>query len=626
MAQRKGDPRRRAVRSLFVCALLALLFTSACDRLPVSLKLPVLVTVTPLEALPVAPPTQASAETQVPAPMPTPLPPPPATPPPIGLYVAPHVLTAYGEAVARAIAEVQEIQVGSASLPVLYVPDEKDANVHLILESLGDAMAARVYSNERSLYSLAERFYALVAPFQTVRDDVSLGELQARWIGESEAPLYVTADAASELQAALNLFGAEVIGPDEMLTRLEAEPDALGILPFEQLNPRYKVMTVDGASVLSNQLDPSDYPLAVALVLVGSEGPNLGGAFAPYFQDMSNRNPAKMTNLIMTGVTAMTRGTAKRMEEHGVLYPAQVISDVLRAADITHVNNEVPFIEGCQVNLTPDNLIFCSDYDYWEALEAIGTDIVGLSGNHVNDHGIEGAAETLAFYRDRGINIFGGGDNLEQACAPLILEDHGNRLAFVATIAWGPEEAWATETTPGNCHFYDERDRLKTLVAELRDKVDLVFLELQYLETYNPFPTGQQVDEFREVREAGAHVVTGVQSHVPQAWEPYGETDPGGRGVIIYGLGNFFFDQMWSWETRTGLIARHTIYDGRLLNSEILTTVLEDYAQPRWATAEERREILRRIFDAAPERPVAVEPLPVEDEGPASGETKTTDK
>jgi hypothetical protein len=31
--------------------------------------------------------------------------------------------------------------------------------------------------------------------------------------------------------------------------------------------------------------------------------------------------------------------------------------------------------------------------------------------------------------------------------------------------------------------------------------------------------------------------------------------------------------------------------------------VLEDYAQPRWASAKERAEILNRIFDAAPKRP-----------------------
>jgi len=60
---------------------------------------------------------------------------------------------------------------------------------------------------------------------------------------------------------------------------------------------------------------------------------------------------------------------------------------------------------------------------------------------------------------------------------------------------------------------------------------------------------------------------------------------------------------MWSWQTRTELIARHTIYRGRVISTEILTAVLEDYAQPRWATETERAALLRSIFAAAPARP-----------------------
>jgi poly-gamma-glutamate synthesis protein (capsule biosynthesis protein) len=72
--------------------------------------------------------------------------------------------------------------------------------------------------------------------------------------------------------------------------------------------------------------------------------------------------------------------------------------------------------------------------------------------------------------------------------------------------------------------------------------------------------------------------------------------------MISYGLGNLFFDQMWSYQTRTELAARHTIYQGRVLSTEILTMVLEDYAQPRWTTAEERADLLQSIFAGAPAR------------------------
>jgi poly-gamma-glutamate synthesis protein (capsule biosynthesis protein) len=248
-------------------------------------------------------------------------------------------------------------------------------------------------------------------------------------------------------------------------------------------------------------------------------------------------------------------------------------------------------------------LILCSHTNYWATLEAVGTDIVGLSGNHVNDFGRDGARRSLTWYRDNEIPIYGSGMNIEEACAPLIWQHNGNTFAFIAALAFEPQLAWATEDQPGACYYYNNKQLLFDKIVELRPQVDIIAVELQYLETYNPFPTGQQVIEFRELRDMGVDIVTGVQSHVPQAMEPYAPTEDRNASIIVYGLGNLFFDQMWSWETRTELMARHTIYDGRLLSTEILTAVLEDYAQPRWTTPQERADLLRRIFDAAPARP-----------------------
>jgi poly-gamma-glutamate synthesis protein (capsule biosynthesis protein) len=372
------------------------------------------------------------------------------------------------------------------------------------------------------------------------------------------------------------------------------------LLPFDEIDPRFKVLTVDGVTPLDNRFDPATYPL-ISMLQIRGEGmalliPHLSGTITP----TTNRNASALTTLIMTGVTAMSRGTADAIERNYLTYPATIISATLAAADITHISNEVPFLDDCVVNNTLNNLVLCSHTSYWEVLEAVGTDIVGLSGNHVNDFGYEGARRSLAFYRENNIPIYGSGLNLTEACEPLLWEHNGNTFAFVAVLAFGPATAWATDELPGACYYYDHKARVLTLVEELAAEVDVVAVELQYLETYEPSPTFQQVVEFREVRAAGADIVTGVQSHVPQAWEPYGLYDPGGPGTISYGLGNLFFDQMWSWETRTEQMARHTIYEGRVLNTEILTAVLEDFAQPRWATPEERADILNRVFNAAP--------------------------
>ena len=87
-------------------------------------------------------------------------------------------------------------------------------------------------------------------------------------------------------------------------------------------------------------------------------------------------------------------------------------------------------------------------------------------------------------------------------------------------------------------------------------------------------------------------MVTGVQSHVPQAAEFVD------GHLVLYGLGNLYFDQMSTEETREGLIVKHTIYQGRHLSTQLLPTLLFDYGQPRWPDAQRRAAILAKVFAA----------------------------
>lgn len=536
-------------------------------------------------------PTQPPRPTATP--MPTPTPEPIILNGPLTVALDPGLPEEWAGPLIGALNQINEVEAANGKYPVRLLDQVDNAQVVIAAGSWGDGEV-----------SLAQRFFAVVAPFSTLQDDISLEELQLRWQGLSDgAPLLASSATLELLTPVLGEAVAVTIVPGDLLTALEETPGALGLLPFEQIDPRFKVLTVDGVNLLSNHFDPTTYSLISMLQLSGKGLglliPPLSGVITP----TSNRHAADLTTLIMTGVTAMARGTGDAIERNYLTYPAAIISDTLAAADITHISNEIPFLEDCVVNNTTNNLVLCSHTSYWEVLAAVGTDIVGLSGNHVNDFGYEGARKSLTWYRDNDIPIYGSGLDVTEACEPLRWEHNGNTFAFVAALAFGPETAWATDELPGACYFYDHKEEVLALVEELADEVDIVAVELQYLEIYDPSPTYQQVVEFRELRDAGADIVTGVQSHVPQAWETYGNNDPGGPGTISFGLGNLFFDQMWSWETRTEQMARHTIYEGRVLNTEILTAVLEDFAQPRWATEDERIDILNRVFNAAPARP-----------------------
>ncbi len=99
----------------------------------------------------------------------------------------------------------------------------------------------------------------------------------------------------------------------------------------------------------------------------------------------SNRDPEKLTTVVLTGVTALARATAKEMELNGVLSPAVSIGELMREADIAHVSNEVPFARDCPPPqwVQEKDLVFCSDVKYIDLMREIGTDVVELTGDHL---------------------------------------------------------------------------------------------------------------------------------------------------------------------------------------------------------------------------------------------------
>jgi poly-gamma-glutamate synthesis protein (capsule biosynthesis protein) len=318
----------------------------------------------------------------------------------------------------------------------------------------------------------------------------------------------------------------------------------------------------------------------------------------------TNRDPDKMTTLIMTGVTALVRATAYRMEQNGVTYPGQEIAHWLREADITHISNEVSFYEDCPFP-DPNNrmLYFCSDPKYIELFEYIGADIIELTGNHNNDAlyvwGEDVVPFTLDLYEKSNMKTYGGGLNLDNAKSPVIMTHNGNRIAFIGCNAPGPDYAWATDSQGGAAPCGDYQWMIDEITHLSKEGV-VPIATLQYYEDYYNYPETHHIRDFIPLAEAGAAVVNGSQAHRPKGMAFEGD------GFIDYGLGNLFFDQMGytingenlqqtSWE----VIQRHTIYNGQLLSTELLTAKLVDYAQPRPMTEKERVVFLEELFTAS---------------------------
>jgi len=454
--------------------------------------------------------------------------------------------------------------------------------------------------------------YALTAPFPTLLDGVTLEQARGLWAGSQDETLtgwrfLLTDQALAVLRTAWGEPAegmVDVLPAGELLDAAWEAGSVLSLVPFEKLEPRWKVLRVDGISPLDQDFQPEDYALTFGFGFAEGQQPPVELALTA-----ANRDPEKMTVLMMTGVTALVRATAHRMETKGLTYPAEKIGPLLSSADLTHISNEVSFYSDCPFpDPGPGPLYFCSRPSYIEVLEASGADIVELTGNHNNDsaqvYGVDVVPETLELYRERGMLYYGGGLNLDEASRPALVEHNGNKLAFIGCNPAGPIYAWATEDSPGAAPCEDYQ-WMKDEIARLRAEGYLPIATFQYFENYSNLAGPEMEVIFREIADAGAVVVQGSQAHTPKEMEFFNDS------FIHYGLGNLYFDQMHVYQayltvgnqqiptTRLEFVDRHVFYNGRHISTDLITLMLEDYAQPRLMTAEEREAFLTDIFAAS---------------------------
>ena len=460
----------------------------------------------------------------------------------------------------------------------------------LTVEWVDDPALAEVRIEPNPDRPLARWTYAVVAPFSTIRDDVSLQDLRSAWANSGDQPpVFISDHVLSEMVPLLGSDSEAIVTPEgELLDRAWEAGNAYAILPFEKLETRWKVMRLNDISPLDVDFNPQRYSLATSFGLSGD--PENMDRLEPLLQwPETNRDPSKLTTVLMTGVSALVRATAWRMDLNGADYPGELIGDTMRQADITHISHESAFSEDCP---PPDpaqtSLRFCSAPRHLPLFESVGVDLIELSGNHLADWGTAALLYTLDQYEQLGFQIFAGGRDLAEARTPITIEHNGNRIAFLGCNAAGPAFGWAKDDRPGALSCNDEG--LMERVTQLADQGYSVIFTFQWPESTSPRPLPNQIEAFRDAIEAGATIVNGSQAHRPQSLEFFKD------GLIHYGLGNLFFDQMHNLSLRQEFLDRHIFYDGRHISTELLTAMLEDFSQPRPMTDAERQMLLGEIF------------------------------
>src|SRR5258708_8052821 len=121
----------------------------------------------------------------------------------------------------------------------------------------------------------------------------------------------------------------KIVATDALVKWAWDQPDGWVIVPFDQLSPRLKVLQIDGWNIFHAAKGDDPYPLAFAA------------------DSATNYDLDQLTTVAITGVTAMTRATARKLDENGTAWAPADIAPALADADFVHASNEVSFTEDC---------------------------------------------------------------------------------------------------------------------------------------------------------------------------------------------------------------------------------------------------------------------------------------
>jgi poly-gamma-glutamate capsule biosynthesis protein CapA/YwtB (metallophosphatase superfamily) len=198
------------------------------------------------------------------------------------------------------------------------------------------------------------------------------------------------------------------------------------------------------------------------------------------------------------------------------------------------------------------------DPERLHSLGRAGLHVATLGGNHIDDFGAEGIADTLEALTAVGIATCGAGLDLERAAAPARLERRGIHVGVLSFNCAGPRESWAAADKSGCAYVSVLRNdggkelgpsaaqllrtspdpsslhAFQSAIESLARDVDVVIVALHKGIVHTPAVlAGYERPIARAAVEAGASLVVGHHSHILRGIEVIGGQP------VFHGLGNF---------------------------------------------------------------------------------------
>jgi poly-gamma-glutamate capsule biosynthesis protein CapA/YwtB (metallophosphatase superfamily) len=279
------------------------------------------------------------------------------------------------------------------------------------------------------------------------------------------------------------------------------------------------------------------------------------------------RQPALATaynRLIFAGDVMFARDVRRQiLAAQDYALPFRKVAPLMAGSDIAFVNLESPFSD--RGPYFDGGLIFHAEPKTISGMQLAKIAVVSTANNHARDCGPHGVEFTVSWLRSHGMAAVGSGLNADQAHMGAVLARHGVRFGFLG---------YTYDQSNGNWKDIDSRvaiadvDVMKSDVATLRKRADVVIVSMHHGIEYVPQPSKAQVEFAHAAIDAGATLVVGHHPHVMEPTEQYH------GGEIIYSLGNFVFDQYQRTATQHGEIVQVSFVGRRILATHTMPVLI----------------------------------------------------
>ncbi|MFW6282717.1 MAG: CapA family protein [Minisyncoccales bacterium] len=292
--------------------------------------------------------------------------------------------------------------------------------------------------------------------------------------------------------------------------------------------------------------------------------------------DLKNFNLKEKQNnvtLYLTGDIMLDRGVEYQIKKNkDWRWPFLKIKKDLEKADILFGNLE------SQISDKGHNVgsiySFRADPKAIEALKYADFNILSLANNHSTDYTKKALEDSKERLENEGIKTIGAGLNEREAYSPKIIEEKGNKVAFLTYSNFGPEHIRAKKDSAGIAYInWNNLKRIEEDIKKAKEKSDIVIVSLHAGIEYEKEPSSFQKEFSKKAIESGADIIAGHHPHVIQKDKKYKE------GWIFYSLGNFLFDQSFSKETSKAKIGKIKIANGKIVSVETETYFINDSFQ-----------------------------------------------